>query len=88
MLGRNTLKGPKFVTLDMRVARPVRLNERVSVELSVDFFNMFNRVNVTDLNTVYGGIDLNLSPNPLLGFGTPRDAANPFQIQYGVKLRF
>ncbi len=88
VLGRNTFRGPKFVTLDMRVARPVKLNERASVELSVDFFNLFNRVNVTDLNTVYGGIDLNQAPNPLLGFGTPRDAANPFQIQYGLKLRF
>ena len=88
VLGRNTLKGPKFITFDMRIARPIQLNERASVELSLDFFNLFNRVNVTDLNTVYGGIDLSQAPNPLLGFGTPRDAANPFQIQYGLKLRF
>jgi outer membrane receptor protein involved in Fe transport len=87
-LGRNTLKGPGFASFDMRIARQVRFNERVSAELSADFFNLFNRVNVTDLNTVYGGIDLSVAPNPILGFGTPRDAANPFQFQYGVKLRF
>jgi hypothetical protein len=45
-------------------------------------------VNVTDLNTVYGATDLALPPNPILGFGTPRDASNPFQFQYGLKLRF
>jgi hypothetical protein len=87
-LGRNTLEGPKFASFDLRIARPVRLGERVSAEFSADLFNLFNRVNVTDLNTVYGGIDLNVAPNPILGFNTPRDAANPRQFQYGVKLRF
>jgi hypothetical protein len=88
ILGRNTLKGPGFATFDLRIAREVRFNERVSAEFSVDFFNLFNRINVTDLNTVYGGIDLSVAPNPILGFSTPRDAANPFQVQYGMKLRF
>ena len=72
----------------MRIAREVRLNERVRAEFSADLFNLFNRTNVTDLNTVYGGTDLSAAPNPILGFGTPRDASNPFQFQYGVKLRF
>ncbi len=88
VLGRNTLEGPGFATFDMRVAREVRINERVSAEFSFDLFNLFNRTNTTDLNTVYGGIDLSQAPNPILGFGTPRDAANPFQFQYGLKLRF
>jgi len=87
-LGRNTLEGPGFASFDLRIARQFRFNERVSAEFSADFFNLFNRVNVTDLNTVYGGIDLSVAPNPILGFNTPRDAANPFQFQYGVKLRF
>jgi outer membrane receptor protein involved in Fe transport len=87
-LGRNTLKGPSFASFDLRIARPVHLSERVVAEFSGDFFNLFNRTNITDLNTVYGGIDLGLPPNPLLGFGTARDAANPFQVQYAVKFRF
>jgi len=87
-LGRNTLRGPNFASFDLRVAREVHLNERVTAEFSADFFNLFNRDNITDLNTVYGGIDLNVAPNPVLGFNTPRDAANKFQLQYGVKLRF
>lgn len=87
-LGRNTLKGDTFVTFDLRIAREFHMNDRVSAELSGDFFNLFNRVNVTDLNTVYGGTDLSLPPNPVLGFNSPRDASNPFQFQYGLKLRF
>jgi len=87
-LGRNTLVGPNFVSFDLRVARELPLTEQVRAEFSGDFFNLFNRTNVTDLNTVYGGTDLSVAPNPILGFNTPRDASNPFQFQYGVKLRF
>jgi outer membrane receptor protein involved in Fe transport len=87
-LGRNTLEGPGFASLDLRVAREIRFNERVSAEFSGDFFNLLNRVNVTDLNTVYGATTLSAPPNPVLGFKTPRDASNPFQFQYGLKLRF
>jgi hypothetical protein len=87
-LGRNTLRGPGFASFDMRVAREFRFNERVRAEFSADFFNLFNRVNITDLNTVYGGTDISVSPNPVLGFNTPRDASNPFQFQYGLKLKF
>ncbi|HKX29211.1 MAG TPA: TonB-dependent receptor, partial [Blastocatellia bacterium] len=42
-LGRNTFEGPGFATVDMRVAREVRFNERISAEFSADFFNLFNR---------------------------------------------
>jgi outer membrane receptor protein involved in Fe transport len=87
-LGRNTLKGPKFFTVDLRVARQFQVSDRVSAEILGDFFNLFDRVNVTDLNTVYGGTDLAVDPNPILGFNSPRDASNPFQFQYGLKLRF
>src|SRR5262245_37984396 len=87
-LGRNTLEGDDFVSFDMRLAREFRFNERVRAEFSADFFNLFNRVNITDLNTVYGAIDPSLPPNPVLGFGTPRNVSNPFQFQYSMKLRF
>ena len=76
------------VSSELRVAREIRFNERVSAEFSGDFFNLLNRVNVTDLNTVYGATTLSAPPNPVLGFKSPRDASNPFQFQYGLKLRF
>jgi hypothetical protein len=87
-LGRNTLDGDDFISFDMRLAREFRFNERVRAEFSADFFNLLNRVNITDLNTVYGAIDPSLPPNPVLGFGTARNVSNPFQFQYGMKLRF
>ena len=87
-VGRNSLQGPGYASFDMRVARAVQLRERLHAEFSADMFNMFNRVNIKDLNTLYGSTDITAPPNPLLGFGTPRDAYNPFQFQYGVKLSF
>jgi hypothetical protein len=87
-LGRNSLEGPGNVSLDVRVARAINLSERWSLELTLDAFNLFNRVNVTDLNTLYGGNSLSVPPNPVLGFGTPRDVSNPRQFQYGLRLKF
>jgi hypothetical protein len=85
-LGRNTLIGPGFASFDARVARPIRLTERWNSEFSVDFFNLFNRVNIRNLNTFYGSPSLSVPPVP--GFGTPRDVFNPRQIQLGLKLKF
>ncbi|HEY6249967.1 MAG TPA: TonB-dependent receptor [Candidatus Angelobacter sp.] len=87
-LGRNTLTGPGYASFDMRVARGFQLRERLRAEFSGDLFNVFNRTNIRDLNTLYGGTDLSLPPNPILGFLTPRDAYNPFQFQAGMKLSF
>jgi carboxypeptidase family protein/TonB-dependent receptor-like protein len=85
-LGRNTFIGPRFATVDFRVGRPIALTERFLSEFSVDFFNLFNRVNVRDITTFYGGSDLTVPP--IAGFGSPRDVANPRQIQFGLKLKF
>jgi hypothetical protein len=87
-LGRNALEGPGYASFDMRVARAFQLRERLRAEFSGDLFNVFNRTNIKDLNTLYGGTDLSLPPNPVLGFKTPRDAYNPFQFQFGCKLSF
>jgi hypothetical protein len=52
-------------------------------------FNLFNRNNVKDINTVWGSIDYPNSPPPAsLGFGTPRDVFNPYQTQFAAKLKF
>ena len=87
-VGRDSLQGPGYASFDLRISRPIQLNERLRAHVSADLFNLFNRLNIKDLNTLYGSTDLTLPPNPLLGFGTPRDAYNPFQVQYSVKLEF
>src|SRR5215510_8528018 len=86
VLGRNTLMGPGTASVDARVARPIKFTERLNSEFSVDFFNLFNRVNIRNINTFYGSADLNNPPAP--GFNTPREVFNPRQIQFGLKLKF
>jgi hypothetical protein len=85
-LGRNTLIGPGIASVDARVARPIKFSERLNSEFSVDFFNLFNRVNIRNINTFYGSADLNNPPAP--GFGTPSEVLNPRQIQFALKLKF
>ncbi|MBS1799870.1 MAG: carboxypeptidase regulatory-like domain-containing protein [Acidobacteria bacterium] len=46
-VGRNTLRLPDTSRLELRVARSVRLAERVRIRGVVDAFNLFNRVNYT-----------------------------------------
>jgi outer membrane receptor protein involved in Fe transport len=85
-LGRNTLIGPRYATVDLRVARPMKFTEWLNAELNLDFFNLFNRTNIRDLNTVYGSADLSVAP--IASFGTARDVFNPRQLQFGLKLKF
>ncbi|OLD22588.1 MAG: hypothetical protein AUJ01_00115 [Acidobacteria bacterium 13_1_40CM_3_65_5] len=89
LIGRNAYEGPSYASVDLRVARDLPLNTRARVELMLDVFNLFDRLNVKDINTVWGGIDYpNTPPPPQLGFGSPRDVFNPRQVQFGAKLKF
>jgi hypothetical protein len=57
-------------------------------EVSVDVFNLLNRENVKDLNTNFGSDNPQATPNPLLGYLTPRELFNPRRAQIGLKVRF
>jgi hypothetical protein len=96
-LGRSTLKGDNFVNFDIRVSRGFRLSERMRVEVIGEAFNLFNTLNVTEVNTVYGAPEL-IGPEPksfgqkvtapLADFNSVRAIAPPRQIQFALKLTF
>jgi hypothetical protein len=89
LLERNAYEGPAYASLDLRVSRELPVNDRMRVALMLDIFNLFDRVNVKDINTVWGSIEYPGTPPPAaLGFGTPRDVFNPRQVQFGAKLKF
>lgn len=88
LLPRNSFRGPSFATVDIRLGRNFRLGERIRLEVTLDAFNLANRVNIRDVNLAYGGINLAAPPNPLLQFGAPRDVFGARQLQMGVKTRF
>jgi outer membrane receptor protein involved in Fe transport len=48
--GRNSLRGPGYVTLDMSVQRRIPTTGRLGVTLRWDVFNLFNRANLGNPN--------------------------------------
>jgi Carboxypeptidase regulatory-like domain len=89
LLERNAYAGPSYASIDLRVSRELPVNDRMRLAVMLDVFNLFDRVNVKDINTVWGSIDYPGTPPPAaLGFGTPRDVFNPRQVQFGAKLKF
>ena len=92
--GRNTGIGPNFVSFDLRVARMFTFGETVRLEGIFEAFNLFNRVNYSDVNNIVGAAPLtsyhvegrsDLPANKPLAF---TKAFDPRQIQLGLKLRF
>jgi len=96
-IGRNTYKGDPYFNVDMRIQRGIPFTERVRGDFSVEFFNLFNVVNVQDVSHVYGAPDFVFGPIPQefgdgistpAGFGTPKFAAPARQIQLSFRLSF
>jgi hypothetical protein len=82
-VGRNTGRGFNFAALDLRLGRRFRLTERVELETMVEGFNVLNRANYQVPNNVYG-----TGRTPLPSFGQPTAAADPRQVQLGLRLTF
>jgi len=81
-VGRNSARGFDAATLDLRVARMFRMH-RLRVEAGVEAFNVLNRTNLLFPNNTFGtGIV------PLPAFGRPTAAADPRQIQLGLRVQF
>ena len=52
---RNAYRGDHLYTVDLRLSRLIHLSERSSLNLAMDAFNVFNRQNVDEVTSVYGG---------------------------------
>ena len=96
-LRRNTYKGDKYANLDVRLSRVIRLSERARAEVIAEGFNVFNTLNITEVNTVYGAPEF-VGPipkkfsdhvtGPLPSFGSIRAIAPPRQLQFALRLYF
>ncbi len=94
---RNTYRGDNLETVDLRLSRAFHLGERRKLNLSVDAFNLFNRVNVDEVFSVYGAPDF-IGPvprhfddgitGPSGAVGVPRTTFNPRQLQFAAKFTF
>ncbi len=53
-IGRNTYVGDALYSWDLRISRYFQLTERMRMDFSVDAFNVLNRPNVDEVNSIYG----------------------------------
>jgi hypothetical protein len=83
-LERNSFRLPTFATLDLNVAKIVKLAGSHRVEGRAEIFNVFNRTNVTAVNNVIG-----LDPaNPPASFGRRTGVGPQRQGQIAVRYSF
>jgi outer membrane receptor protein involved in Fe transport len=52
-IGRNSIYGPGFNNVDLRVARNIPIHERIYMQFSADAFNLLNRTIITSVNGTY-----------------------------------
>ena len=73
-LGRNSFTMPSTVFTDMRIARHIRITERLGLDAMMDAFNFINKFNVSGVNPLYTEA------------GQPTAAYDPRQLQFALKL--
>jgi hypothetical protein len=91
---RNAFRQPKIVNVDLRVSRRFRFTESMNLEFLAEAFNLFNRYQVTSVNTTlytFSGSNLSFTPNGP-NFGVPSGTGNSLyrerQIQFAARFQF
>lgn len=83
-LGRNTFRGPKFINTDFSALKATRIpwffhkQEGARLELRAEFFNVFNKVNLSNVNG-------NLASSQ---FGRATGTFPARNIQFGVRIEY
>lgn len=93
-IGRNTGIKPGFANVSLRLSRAISFKERFSLQGYVEIINLFNRVNINQINNVFADTNgtFSLPPQENGRFIVPkenyRSAFAPRQCQLGIKLIF
>ena len=92
----NSFEFPDIYNVDLRISRRVNVTEGKNLEFLAEAFNLFNHMNVTDVQTRLYSLsgsnvsNLTLSYNP--AFGTATGASSTIyrerQIQFAVRFQF
>lgn len=82
-VGRNSARQPSTSSFDVRLSRAFALPRGHRLEAMIEAFNVLNHVNVIQVNNTFGP-----GPVPLPTYGQPTAAADPRQIQLGVRWSF
>jgi hypothetical protein len=82
-LGRNSLKTPALFTADLRVLKYFPFGDAKRLDVVAEFFNLFNRTNVSEINPVFGS-----GSTPIPGFSQPIAGTGARQIQFSLDFEF
>ncbi len=81
--GRNSLNTPALATMDFRILKYFPFGGVKRLDAVAEFFNLFNRANVSQINPVFGS-----SLVPMSGFGQPIAGTSARQIQFSLDFEF
>lgn len=94
-LARNIGLTPGFARVDLRLTRSIVFKESYKVQMFMEAFNFFNRVNISDVNPIFSPDskgNFNLTPKDGNRYiATPdryRAASSPRQFQFGFRFVF
>ena len=89
-VGRNTLTGPGFATVDFAVLKNTPITERVSTQLRIEMFNLFNRTNYAPVSTTITSGSFGKFTDTIGDYnGAPGiGSGEPFNVQLGLKIIF
>ena len=90
---RNTIEGPGFMSVDMRITKEIAIKERVRFRLMGEAFNLFNRANFTAFQLTPYNYTLNAATRTLVGVPTPNflartNTADPRILQVAARITF
>jgi hypothetical protein len=88
-LGRNLGITHSFSSLDMRLTRAIRFNERIRLDVIAEGFNLFNRFNEAAASSFIDDVNaFHLRAGNGRFYSRPTAAFDPRQFQFGLKLNF
>jgi len=87
-LSRNMGLTHDYFSFDARLTRRIRFNERVSLDLIVEGFNLFNRFNEAAANPFYQVVNAWGERAGGKYYSQPTSSFDPRQFQFGFKLLF
>ncbi len=87
LLERNTFSGPKVWNMDMRLSRRFHIREKANLEFFVEAFNIFNRTQITGLNTTFYTLS-STTLNYNSSFGNISEAGGTLYRERQVQIAF
>jgi hypothetical protein len=87
-LGRNRGITDGYASLDLRITRAIRFNERVRLDVIAEGFNMFNRFNQAGASPFFTDVNAFGEREGNRYKSIPTAAFDPRQFQFGLKLNW